>query len=120
MINNYNLSYYNLNDRMKEAFKCIGSFLAYKYSVDSRNFGNFDFNLIVEPSLELNLQRSDNKLMMTIQDKKNNFCTFISWEDDRRSLPENGTKTLLTLSNLCFSLLIDLENNENEENKSQH
>ena len=120
MINNHNLSYYNLDSRMNEAFKCLGNFLAYKYSVDSKNFRDFDFNFRIEPSLELNLKRTGNQLMMTIQDIGNNFCTVISWEEKRKLLPENGIKTLLIFSNFCMSLLIDFEGNETVENERLH
>ena len=112
MINNYNLSYYNLNTKTEEAFKCIGSFLADKYSSDTKNFGDFKFNIRIEPSIELNLERMDKKLSMTVQDVNNDFCTFISWEERNKLSSEIGIKTLLILSNFSLSLLYDFEKDE--------
>ncbi len=112
MINNYNLSYYNLNTKTEEAFKCIGSFLAYKYSSDTKNFGDFNFNIRIEPSIELDLERTDKRLSMTVQDVNNDFCTIISWEERNKILFENGIKTLLILSNFSLSLLYDFEKDE--------
>ena len=112
MINNYNLSYYNLNTKIKEAFKCIGSFLANKYSSDTKNFGDFKFNIRIEPSIELNLERMDKKLSMTIQDINNDFCTFVLWEERNKLSSEIELKTLLILSNFSLSLLYDFEKDE--------
>ena len=112
MINNYNLSYYNLNTKTEEAFKCIGSFLADKYSSDTKNFGDFKFKIRIEPSIELNLERMDKKLSMTVQDVNNDFCTFISWEERNKLSSEIGIKTLLILSNFSLSLLYDFEKDE--------
>ena len=112
MINNYNLSYYNLNTKTEEAFKCIGNFLADKYSSDTKNFGDFKFNIRIEPSIELNLERMDKKLSMTVQDVNNDFCTFISWEERNKLSSEIGIKTLLILSNFSLSLLYDFEKDE--------
>ena len=112
MINNYNLSYYNLNTKTKEAFKCIGSFLADKYSSDTKNFGDFNFNIRIDPSIELDLERTDKRLSMTVQDVNNDFCTIISWEERNKILFENGIKTLLILSNFSLSLLYDFEKDE--------
>ena len=112
MINNYNLSYYNLNTKTEESFKCIGNFLAYKYSSDTKNFGDFNFNIRIDPSIELDLERTDKRLSMTVQDVNNDFCTIISWEERNKILFENGIKTLLILSNFSLSLLYDFEKDE--------
>ena len=112
MINNYNLSYYNLNTKTEEAFKCIGSFLADKYSSDTKNFSDFKFNIRIEPNIELNLERTDKRLSMTVQDVNNDFCTIISWEEKNKLSSEIGIKTLLILSNFSLSLLYDFEKDE--------
>lgn len=101
-----------LSPRMQESFKSLGSFLAYKYSVDSKNFGDFDFTFKIEPLSEFNIIREKNTLRMIISDKNNNFTTMLSWEEKPLFHLESGMKTFINLSCFSFTLLLELEAQE--------
>tara|TARA_B100000886_G_C20047554_1_gene336352 strand:+ start:171 stop:530 length:360 start_codon:yes stop_codon:yes gene_type:complete len=108
-------SNYQLSPRMKESFKSIGSFIAYKYSIDSKNFGDFDYTFKIEPFTEFNIIRKKKNLTMIIQDKNNNFTTMLSWKENSLLFMENGLKTFINLSCFSFTLLLELEVQENME-----
>ncbi len=101
-----------LSPRMQESFKSLGSFLAYKYSIDSKNFGDFDFTFKIEPLSEFNIIRKKNILRMIIKDKNNNFTTMLSWKENPLFYLENGMKTFINLSAFSFTLLLELEAQE--------
>ena len=101
-----------LNDNVKGGLKSIGSFLLYKYSNDTKNFGDVFFRFKIDSEYTITLIRHKRNESMRIEDKYEKFIIDLKWKKTNRIELEQGMSTLLTLSGFAFTKFLELYKEE--------
>ena len=107
-----------LNNDVKGGLKSIGSFLLYKYSNDTKNFGNVFFRFKIDSDYTITLSRHKYNEAIKIEDKFEKLIIHLKWKRNNSIGLEKGITTLLNLSGFAFTKLLELQ--EFENNLSEH